>query len=191
MPPTDARLFNRSRERLVRLAGKHGVRLRQNCNRLGPRALMLVGRYFHARQAKRARREIKRLKVFLGRVYRDIVRTISGKADLQAAFSAELDLAKRLLGQQRQDKNKLYSLHAPEVECIGKGKAHKKFEFGVKVSVAVSNRDNFIAGMRAEPGNPGDGHTLAGAIAQVVHLQIESTPSCAELGTISGLSSGN
>ncbi len=112
----------------MRLAGKHGVRLRQNCNRLGPRALMLVGRYFHARQAKRARREIRRLKVFLGRVYRDIVRKISGKAELQAAFSAELDLAKRLLVQQRQDKNKLYRLHAPEVECSGKGKAHKKFE---------------------------------------------------------------
>ena len=168
--PTDARLFNRSRERLARLAGKHGVRLRQNYNRLGPRALMWVGRYFHARQAKRARREIKRLKVFLGRVYRDIVRTISGKADLQAAFSAELDLAKRLLGQQRQDKNKLYSLHAPEVECIGKGKAHKKFEFGVKVSVAVTNRDNFIVGMQAEPGNPYDGHILARAAAQAERI---------------------
>ena len=93
---------------------------------------------------------------------RDIVRKISGKADLQAAFSAELDLARRLLNQQRQDKNKLYSLHAPEVECIGKCKAHKKFEFGVKVSAAVSNRDNFIVGMQAEPGNPCDGHTLAG-----------------------------
>ena len=168
--PTDARLFNRSRERLVRLAGKLGVRLRQNYNRLGPRALMMVGRYFHARQTKRARREIKRLKVFLGRVYRNIVRTISGKEDLQAAFSAELDLARRLLGQQRQDKNKLYSLHAPEVECIGKGKAHKKFEFGVKVSVAVTNRDNCIVGMQAEPGNPYDGHTLARAIAQVERI---------------------
>ena len=70
----------------------------------------------------------------------------------------------RLLSQQRQDKNKLYSLHAPEAECIGKGKAHKKFEFGVKVSVAVTNRDNFIVGMQAEPGNPYDGHTLARAI---------------------------
>jgi IS5 family transposase len=137
--PTDARLYNQSRERLVRLAGKHGVRLRQNYNRLGPRALMRVGRYFHARQAKRARRGIKRLKVFLGRVYRDIVRKINGKADLQTAFSEELALAQRLLNQQRQDKNKLYSLHAPEVKCIGKGKAHKKFEFEVRwlVDLAV------------------------------------------------------
>ncbi len=168
--PTDARLFNRSRERLVRLANKHGVPLRQNYNRLGPRALMWVGRYFHARQARRARREIRRLKIFLGRVYRDTVRKIEGKAELQAVFSSELGLADRLLTQQRQDKNKLYSLHAPEVECIGKGKAHKKYEFGVKVSVAVSNRDNFVVGMLAEPGNPYDGHTLARAIGQVERI---------------------
>ncbi len=101
------------------------------------------------------------MKVFLGRMYRDIVRKIKGQAELQAAFSSELALAKRLLGQQRQDKNKLYSLHAPEVECIGKGKAHKKFEFGVKVSVRVTNHDNCIVGMQAEPGNPYNGHTLA------------------------------
>lgn len=95
---------------------------------------------------------------------------IEGKAELQAAFSSELGLADRLLTQQRQDKNKLYSLHAPEVECIGKGKAHKKYDFGIKVSVAVSNRDNFVVGMLAEPGNPYDGHTLGRAIGQVERI---------------------
>jgi IS5 family transposase len=82
----------------------------------------------------------------------------------------ELAMAKRLLTQQRKDKNKLYSLHAPEVECIGKGKAHKKFEFGVKVSVASTNKDNFVVGIRAEPGNPYDGHTLGRAIEQVQRI---------------------
>ncbi|NLZ17914.1 MAG: transposase [Desulfobulbaceae bacterium] len=95
---------------------------------------------------------------------------IEGNAELQAAFSSELGLADRLLTQQRQDKNKLYSLHAPEVECIGKGKAHKKYDFGIKVSVAVSNRDNFVVGMLAEPGNPYDGHTLGRAIGQVERI---------------------
>lgn len=168
--PTDARLFNRSRERLVRLAKRHGVQLRQSYSRLGARALMWVGRYFHARQVRRARREIRRLKTFLGRVYRDTVRKIKGNAELQAVFSSELGLAERLLTQQQKDKNKLYSLHAPEVECIGKGKARKKYEFGVKVSVAVSNRDNFVVGMLAEPGNPYDGHTLGRAIGQVERI---------------------
>jgi IS5 family transposase len=168
--PTDSRLYNRSRERLVKLAAEWGIRLRQSYSRLGRQALLKVGRYFHARQARRARREVKRLKTYLGRVYRDIARKIENQMNLRPVFLPELALAERLLTQQRQDKNKLYSLHAPEVECISKGKAHKKYEFGVKVSVATTNRDNFVVGMLAEPGNPYDGHTLARAIEQVQRI---------------------
>jgi IS5 family transposase len=76
----------------------------------------------------------------------------------------------RLLAKQRHDKNKLYSLHAPEVECIAKGKAHKKYEFGIKVGLAATQRDNFIVGAQALPGNPYDGHTLKGALQQVQRL---------------------
>ena len=168
--PTDSRLYNRSRERLVRLAVQQGIGLRQSYQRLGPQALLKAGRYAHARQMRRANREIKRLKTYLGRVVRDIGRKIAGRQDLQPSFHAELAKAERLLAQKRQDKNKLYSLHAPEVECIAKGKAHKKYEFGVKVSVATTNRDNFVVGMLAEPGNPYDGHTLGRAIEQVERM---------------------
>lgn len=168
--PTDSRLYNRCRERLIKLAASCGVRLRQSYSRLGRQALMKVGRYFHARQVRRARREIKRLKTYLGRVFRDIVRKIGDQQDLRPVFLPELALAERLLTQQKKDKNKLYSLHAPEVECISKGKAHKKYEFGVKVSVATTNRDNFVVGMLAEPGNPYDGHTLTRAIEQVKRI---------------------
>jgi IS5 family transposase len=168
--PTDSRLYNRSRERLVQLAVSYGVRLRQSYSRLGHQALAKAGRYLHARQTRRARREIKRLKTYLGRVYRDIVRKIADQPALQRVFVLELGLAERLLTQQRQDKNKLYSLHAPEVECIAKGKAHKKYEFGVKVSVATTNRDNFVVGMLAMAGNPYDGHTLTRAIEQVQRI---------------------
>src|SRR4051812_678614 len=66
---------------------------------------------------------------------------------------------------------KLYSLHAPEVECIGKGKAHKPYEFGVKVSVATPlNRcrgGQFVAHVKALPGNPYDGHTLAAVLPDI------------------------
>jgi len=165
--PTDSRLYNRSRVRLVKIALAYGLGLRQTYSRLGPQALLKVGRYLHARQRKRAEREIKRLKTFLGRVYRDIHRKIEDRLELKSIFLPELALAERLLTQERQGKNKLYSLHAPEVECISKGKAHKKYEFGVKVSVATTNRDNFVVGMFAEHGNPYDGHTLARAIEQV------------------------
>ena len=69
--------------------------------------------------------------------------------------------------QQRHDRNKLYSLHAPEVECLAKGKAHKRYEFGVKVSIAATNKSNFVVGAMALSGSPYDGHTLTGALQQV------------------------
>jgi len=121
--PTDSKLLNRSRVRLVKLCRKHGVRLRQSYARKGPEALLMTNRYAHARQLRRMRRQVNRLKTYLGRVVRDIERKIAGEAALQAIFADELALAKRLLKQQKTDRNKLYSLHAPEVECISKGKA--------------------------------------------------------------------
>ena len=168
--PSDARLYHRGREILVRLAAKHGLGLRQSYARLGKRALRKAGTYLHARQTNRAKREIKRLKTFLGRVSRDIRRKLAGNQALAPHFARALALVDRLLAQQRHDTGKLYSLHAPEVECLAKGKAHKKYEFGVKVSVAVTNRSGFVLGMMALPGNPYDGHTLQAAASQVERL---------------------
>jgi IS5 family transposase len=78
-----------------------------------------------------------------------------------------LVLCERLQTQEKTDSKKLYSLHEPEVMCISKGKAHKRYEFGQKVSVATTNRNNWIVGVRLCEGNPYDGHTLAKAIAGV------------------------
>gem|GEM_PF-1358258 len=146
--------------------------------RLGPRAELMAGRYLHARQGKRAKRESKRLKTFLGRVYRDICRKLEHRSELQDFFVEELSKAEQLLAQERHSKNKLYSLHAPEVECIAKGKAHRKYEFGVKVSVATTNRDNFVVGMFAEHGNPYDGHTLFKALLQVCEITGAAVKRC-------------
>jgi transposase, IS5 family len=168
--PLDSRLYHRGREILVRLAARHGIKLRQSYHRLGKRALRLANRYAHARQMRRARREIKRVKTFLGRVSRDIGRKLSVRPDLAPYFARPLALVDRLLAQQKTDHAKLYSLHAPEVECLSKGKAHKRYEFGVKVSVAVTNRDGLVLGMLALPGNPYDGHTLAPALAQAERI---------------------
>jgi len=165
--PTDSKLLNRSRVRLVKLCRQHGVVLRQSYARKGPQALFKANRYGHARQYRRMRGRVKKLRTYLGRVVRDIERKIANQAEKQAAFAAELELAKRLLAQQKQDKNKLYSLHAPEVECISKGKAHKRYEFGVKASIATTNKSNFVVGGMALPGNPYDGHTLIQALEQV------------------------
>jgi len=165
--PTDSKLMNRSRVRLVKLCFRHGVVLRQSYARKGPEALLRTNRYGHARQLRRMRRQVKKLRTYLGRVVRDIERKTADEPELQAVFADELELARRLLSQQRTDRNKLYSVHAPEVECISKGKAHKRYEFGVKASIATTNKSNFVVGGLALPGNPYDGHTLKTALLQV------------------------
>ncbi len=168
--PTDSKLLNRSRVRLVKLCRKHNVSLRQSYARKGPEALLLANRYAHARQMRRMRRQVRKLRTFLGRVVRDIERKTADSEALQKLFADELALARRLLKQKKTDRNKLYSLHAPEVECISKGKAHKRYEFGVKASIATTNKSNFVVGGMALPGNPFDGHTLVGALDQVRRL---------------------
>jgi IS5 family transposase len=176
MFPTDARLLNRAREILVRLARKHDVALRQSYARVGKFALIKHQRYAHAKQFKRANRALKTLRTYLGRVIRDIARKIDGDVWLkEVIFGPILSRARRVRDQvQRQRGPKVYSLHAPEVECIGKGKAHRPYEFGVKVSVATTHRHakggQFAIHVKALPGNPYDGHTLATVIPDMEAL---------------------
>jgi IS5 family transposase len=167
--PTDARLYETARRKLVGLAREAGIGLRQNYNRLAPRLTGQVGRYAHARQFKRMRKALRRLKGYTGRVLRDIERQLGKVPEgaLRARIVEMIALVNRLLAQQPKDKKKLYSLHEPAVDCISKGKAHKRYEFGTKVSVATTNRGGFVVGMRALPGNPYDGHTLSEALEQV------------------------
>jgi IS5 family transposase len=126
--PTDSRLYHKALEVLVRQAKRADITLRQAHTRLAKTAAIKAGRYAHARQYRRMRRELRRLRTYLGRVYRDVGRKIAGDDALQARFSRLLGLVERLLTQQPKDKNKLYSLHAPEVVCITKGKAHRPWE---------------------------------------------------------------
>lgn len=166
--PTDARLYHKARITVVRLARKLGIALRQSYLRVGKRALFMHQRYQAARQPGRGKRELKKLKIYLGRVYRDVQRQMSSVASPELA--ALLAQVERLLAQRREDSHKRYSIHAPEVDCIAKGKAHKKVEFGVKVSVATSTRSNLVVGMRSLPGDPYDGHTLSASLDQVAQL---------------------
>jgi transposase, IS5 family len=179
--PTDAKLVNRAREKLVKLAKRLGVKLRQSYERVGKVALIKHQRYAHARQFNRSKRALRKLKTYLGRVIRDITRKIAGDDWLQSKFAWLLNLARRVREQERGQRGpKVYSLHAPEVECIGKGKPHKPYEFGVKVSVATTLKrckgGQFAIHAKALPGNPYDGHTLAQvipAIEQLVGNEIE------------------
>ena len=161
--PTDARLYHKARRILVKLAKRAGVELRQSYERLGKRALIMQGRYSHARQKIRAKREQKKLRQYLGRVIRDIERKFPEPEGLLATM---LERANRIFFQKRNDKDKLYSMQAPEVECIAKGKAHKKYEFGCKVSLVSTSENSWIVGVQAVHGNPYDGHTLKDALDQ-------------------------
>jgi IS5 family transposase len=170
--PTDAKLTHRAREKLVRLAKKHGLKLRQTYVRLSKAALIAYQRYAHAKQFKRANRALRKARTYLGRVIRDVGRKIANDESLRQAFAFPLSLARQVREQyQRQRGRKVYSLHAPEVECIGKGKPHRPYEFGVKVSLATPLHrcagGQFVAHVAALPGNPYDGHTLASVIPAI------------------------
>src|SRR5919201_5942791 len=111
----------------------------------------------------------------LGRIIRDIRRKIAGHADLEAAFPWPLARADQIRSQQQRQRGwKLYSFHAPEVECIGKGKASALYEFGVKASIVTTNArapgGQFVLHARALPGNPYDGHTLGSVIEATQRL---------------------
>jgi transposase, IS5 family len=173
--PSDARLMHRALIKLVVLARRNGVGLRQSYVRVAKRAAIMIGRYSHAHQFKRARRELRFLRARLGRVIRDIRRKIEGDAVLEERFGPLLALAVRVRSQdQRQRGAKVYALHAPEVECIGKGKLRTPYEFGCKVSLATPvtrpRGGQFVLHAKALHGNPFDGHTLGPVIADMEKL---------------------
>jgi IS5 family transposase len=162
--PTDARLYHKARQALVRVARSCSFKLRQSYVRLGKRALVNQGRYGAARQLKRARRETRKLRTYLGRVLRNVER---GKLKLSAKQAQTVRSAQRIFAQQRTDQGKVYSIHAPEVECIAKGKVPQHYEFGCKVRIVTTSRRGWIVGIDAEHDNPYDGATLKPALAQV------------------------
>jgi len=173
--PTDARLCHRALGKLVDLARRHDVKLRQSYARVAKRAAIMVGRYTHAHQFKRARRQLKFLRTRLGRVVRDIRRKIAGDETLKKRFADLLALAVRVQFQDHRQRGlKVYALHAPEVECIGKGKARAPYEFGCKVSIATPatkpKGGQFVLHAQALHGNPYDGHTLRPVIAELEKL---------------------
>jgi IS5 family transposase len=172
--PTDSHLLMRGIERLNALAKKHDIKLRQSFLRVGRQAKRDVSRLIHGRGHKQAMRWVRKLRTWLGRLDRDIGRKIAGDDKLEAAFAQTRGRVAQILAQRPGDSDKLYAFHAPEVECIAKGKARSRYEFGVKTSIAVTNARSaggqFIVGMQALPGNPYDGHTLSGQIKQIERL---------------------
>lgn len=186
--PADSRLLEVARYKVCKAAKACGIVLKQTYAKEGKQLRRKAGGYAHAKQFKRLKRVLKRQRTVLGKVMRAVQRQMQQlvpKHEAAAKHEAALGLtsavfedaklsalqqtierATRIQSQQRKDKNKLYAMHAPEVECIGKGKARKPYEFGVKVGVVVTHKQGLMLGCRSHPGNPYDGHILAEQLEQ-------------------------
>ncbi len=162
--PTDSKLLYKAIVKLVGAAKARGIPLRQSYVRVGKKAAVKAGRYAHAKQFRRMHRRLRKLRTYVGRLIRDIRRKATNLDDTLATL---LDRAERIRCQKPKDTNKLYSLHEPEVRCISKGKAHKRYEFGQKIAVATTNRSHWFVASQLCEGNPYDGHTLSETLATV------------------------
>jgi transposase, IS5 family len=199
--PVDSRLLEIARHKVARAAKRVGIVVKQTFAKEGKLLRRKAGGYAHAKQFKRLRRTVKRQRTILGSLMRDVQRGVNrilqgdssvlapGKEPCALALTELnmwLERAERIRTQQRHDKNKLYALHAPEVECIGKGKARKPYEFGVKVSLAVTHQHGLMVGARSFPGNPYDGHTLAEQLEQtntlLEDIGVKPTTAVVDLG---------
>jgi len=167
--PTDSGLLEKLRAKLVAFMQEHELTIRQTYSRQGPRVAQQIGRYAHAKQFKRMRRCLRKQRTWVGRLQRELERQIDQlSTDAKGDAQELINLAKRLLKQVKdtKTKKKLYSLHEQHVDCISKGKAGKRFEFGTKVGIACTQKECFVVGMRSYPGNPYDGHTLDDLLEQ-------------------------
>lgn len=161
--PTDTKLVFRARQKLVKEARKQGIELKQSYERVGKKTFAQACRYTHAKQIKRAGKSLRKLRTQLRAVITDIERKC---AEPNEKLSNLLGLAKQVEKQRRHDKDKIYSLHEPHVECICKGKSHKPYEFGNKVAITMTAKENWVVGVKSFHGRPYDGKTLKEAIKQ-------------------------
>jgi len=178
--PVDSRLLEIARSKIVQAAKRSGIALKQSYAKEGKELRHKAGRYAHAKQFRRMHKTVKRQRTILGIVLREVRRKLATATTACAAslqqLTTPLERAERIHKQQPKDKNKLYALHAPEVECIGKGKARKPYEFGVKASIAVTHKSGLMVGAKTFPGNPYDGHILHKQLSQT-RVLLENTGS--------------
>ena len=163
--PTDSKLHRKIIKKCIGIADKEGLELRQRYSRTLKK--LGVDQRFrnHPKNGAKARKADRNVKTIAGRLVRELQRKLPA-----ASYKTDLELFARVLRQKRQDKNKVYSLHEPEVVCISKGKEHKKYEFGSKVSLTVTQKSGVIIGALNIAGNDYDGHTLDAALEQQQRL---------------------
>lgn len=178
--PTDSKLLETARQKLVEAAKDAGIDLKQTFAKEGRLLRFRAGRYAHAKQFKRMGRAIKRQRTIVARIARQMERGANAVAQaVRESLQGPLSKARQIVAQAASRKNagtspKLYAWHAPEVECIAKGKSKTPYEFGVKVGIASTLKHNLIVGARSFAGKPYDGHTLHEQLEQVSILMQET-----------------
>lgn len=163
--PTDAKLHKKIIDKCVKQAKKSGIKLRRSYKRTSKQLVRDTYNGNHPKRRKKANAAMRKLKTIAGRLVRELERKLP-----EGIYSTELELYKKVLAQEKNSKNKIYSLHEPEVYCMSKGKAHKKYEYGCKASVALTQKTGIIVGAMTFTTNVYDGHTLEDVLEQTKYL---------------------
>ena len=164
--PTDAKLYRKIIAKVLKMARNEDIELRRTYTR-ELKALKLVRFMNHPTRMKEGKKAVNRIRTIARAMVSDIARKMD---DHQLSFyRKDLELFVRVIKQERNDKDKVYSLHEPEVQCISKGKEHKKYEFGNKSAIAKT-RSGLVVSALAFLGNPYDGHTLSAHLEQIRRL---------------------
>lgn len=166
--PTDAKLYRKIIVQCLKTAKAHGIPLRRTYAKEVKQCKLVCRFAGHPKNKAKARKAVKRLKTIAGRLLRELERKLP--ADITLAQADAFTLFHRALKQKRGDKHKLYSLHEPHVYCMSKGKEHKKYEFGTKVSITTTRDSKIIVGALAFDSNQYDGHTLPAVLQQLQQL---------------------
>lgn len=163
--PTDSKLHKRIADKCVEIAKKESMPIRRSYKRTTKQLLRDTYNSTHPKRRKKAKSAQRKLKTIAGRLVRELDRNLA-----KGVYAKELELFKRVLSQTRNSKNKIYSLHEPDVYCIAKGKAAKKYEYGCKASIVLTQNTGIIVGAMTFAENIYDGHTLEPALKQVAQL---------------------
>ena len=164
--PTDSKLQKKIIDKCVKISKEEGIELRRSYKRTSKQLVRDTYNGTHPRRRKKANSAKRKLKTIAGRLVRELDR----KLPIDSPQRVALDIFTKVLNQTRKSKNKIYSLHEPEVYCIAKGKAHKKYEYGCKASVVLTQKTGIIVGAMTFKTNVYDGHTLEDVLTQTKRL---------------------
>ena len=164
--PTDAKLAIKIINRLNKLAKAYGIQQRRTFTKEVKNLRLAIRHFRHVKRRAKAKKALKRLRTIAGILIRELRRTLP-KQSLFETHQKDFLFYERVLEQQPKDKNKIYSLHEPAVYCIGKGKDHKPYEYGNKVSIASTAKTNIIVAVVSHESNIHDNYTLPEVLAHI------------------------